>query len=194
MLSTRDLVLPPIVPINSSRLLFWGGRSQRDARPPRGCQVLRPSISRRCSTAAHARCSCPSNKSPLRTSRISAVARPFRRMEIMAHAGCRMHPVGDQLAIVDRFDEFFKGRDRRVPGQLHRGRNGIYEQVERRPGGNPPPAHPGTTGSCRSVRGGSPRRRTPTAHVSSSVTAARWRCTAGILITRARYTAYSALR
>ena len=91
----------------------------------RRCQVLRPSIDSPLLDGRTCSIQCPSNKSPLRTSRISRFARPFRRMEIMAHAGCRMHPVGDQLAIFDRFDEFFKGRDRRVPGQLHRRRNGI---------------------------------------------------------------------
>src|SRR5215472_4688872 len=36
-----------------------------------------------------------------------------------------------QLAVGERFDEFFKGRDRRVPGALHRDRNGSYDRGER---------------------------------------------------------------
>ena len=131
----------------------------------------------------------PSIKSPLRTSRTKPIARPFRRIDL---GGRRLPdaPAGDQLAIDDRIDEFFKSRDRRVPRVLHRERNGcvLLRRPRRTAPRGKPPARPGTNGSRRAPREAA---RAKNCAVFSSVTAARWRCTASILITRARYTAYS---
>jgi hypothetical protein len=102
------LVFPPIVPINSSKLSFWNGRPQHDGRPSLGelaAALLREEIA-----IAHIE--------------DQPGARPLRRVEITADAACRMHPVGDELAIDERVDKCPPGYDCRVPCALHGRRKG----------------------------------------------------------------------
>ena len=121
----------------------------------------------------------------------SALTRPFHRIDLTADAGCRMHPVGDQLAIDDRIDEFFKGRDRRVPRALHRERNWRrfrWPSPSGAPGKVLRPIQ-GPLEIAGQFRGGSPRRRTLRRMVvGDGRSMALHRL---ILITRSRNTAYS---
>ena len=121
------------------------GRSQRDGRPPHG-------------TLAVARTSI---KSPLRTSRISPVrvhsaGSISRRTPV---AGCT------PLAISSPFASASMNSLKAATAASHAccigsETGGALDAAGRAAPRGKPPAHPGTTGSRRTLRGGSPRRRT----------------------------------
>ena len=166
MFSTSGLVLPPIVPIDSSKLSFWGGCSQRLCCPQRDGRPPHTTLAVDVGTSI---------KSPLRTSRI----RPRSVRVHSAGSSSQRSRLSDaprwrSARHCERSDKLCKGRDRRVPRVLHRERKGPRRTQQK---GKP-------FGASRDHRKSpnDPGRRPSEKNcaVRSSVTAARWHCTASI--------------